>query len=702
MKKKPAIAAFQALAAVLLCLCVPGCGGPGLLDWGIARTFPTLQITFGSTEWLQGGGLILRNLQVLDKATGLPIARAKEIRVAMGLSSVVSSKIREVVVVEPYLWITPEFLSAVDQLSDREKTKTGPGRSWTVGSVRCDFGSFEIARLGHPSVGTVGRFAFGWQDFTNTGEAADNEHELVVWGVASTVLPDWNSHFLSLDLLRLRFSLRELLFSKTFRSLALQGGKFRADARVLGLLPAPESAKPAPAVETNASAAASPLLKPDSGFQLADLKVHDLLVELRSFGANIQLPGESGLAFTLNTEFKNVPLDGALNLLGSDTQEIELANIEILSPRDPLVRVLSLHSVFVYFTIEGLVQKKIQRLIVLSPTFYLSEDFFLFMKAMRAAFDSGGSEPAPNSEATAEAVPDSPPESGWMIEQFRAEFGRIVLGGEREGQIGLPLSFQTTAEDIRFDNLASLRLETALTVEPQDYAFPALQIELEKLRGDLRLSYPPNEARDNLVNELYLDQVRWRQFQVRDVWLAATFDATGVYANLGGGAYGGYLNAGLSFSFGAASRWIGWVAGTGVGLGPLTDVLFPQNLRLTGDADFTVEVDARSSLIDRVKGHLSSKTPGTLRITKIDQFLENLPDHWGSLKKSGAVAALETLRDFSYQSAEANFWFVENQGKLTLRLPGDRGSRNLDLFLHADESPDGLWKKPSTQSSLPQ
>jgi hypothetical protein len=395
-----------------------------------------------------------------------------------------------------------------------------------------------------------------------------------------------------------------------------------------------------------------------------------------------------GFAFTLNTTLSRVPLGVLPAQLGNEVQQVELAQIEILSPVDPLVRVLTIHSVFVYFTLEGILDSKFQRVVLLNPTIYLSQDLFFYMKKMRGETE--------DREAVEEVsvAQDTDPAAGegWLIEQLRIEFGRLVLGGERIGQIGLPMSFQTTATDVRFDDLASLRLETVLNVDPQSFAFPALQLDLERLSGELRFAYPPDRSPDNLVNELYLDGIRWRQFEASDLWLAATFDSTGVFASLGGQAYGGYMNAGLSFFFGGESRWVGWVTGTGIDLAQLTAVLAPKNVTMTGKANVRVEVDASASRIDRVRGAMTAEKPGELTIAKLNDVLDDLPAEWSELKRSGASIALETLRDFRYDRADADFWFVENQGRFTLKLPGPDGARNFSFFLHADTTSDGKWK----------
>jgi hypothetical protein len=296
-------------------------------------------------------------------------------------------------------------------------------------------------------------------------------------------------------------------------------------------------------------------------------------------------------------------------------------------------------------------------------------------------------------QAVAPSDTTSPqPQLDWLIAELRVEYGSLILGGEKLGQVGLPLSFSTSASNVRLDNLASLRLRADLEIRTQDFSFPPLQLDLLQLGGELKFSYPSEEDLNNLVNVLRLEQLRWRQFSANDLWLAATFDARGIFAQAGGEAYGGYVNAGVSFFFEPEGRWVGWVTGKEISLQKLTAILAPQNFSMTGPADFAVEVDGSKKLIQRLRGHLQASGSGLLRVNKIDDLLENLPPEWNALKRSSTILALETLRDFRYTSAMANFWYVEEQGQLSLRMPGPSGSRNLTLRLHADETADGLWK----------
>jgi hypothetical protein len=129
----------------------------------------------------------------------------------------------------------------------------------------------------------------------------------------------------------------------------------------------------------------------------------------------------------------------------------------------------------------------------------------------------------------------------------------------------------------------------------------------------------------------------------------------------------------------------------------LTDVLTPRYFQLKGGADFIVEVDAAGPHIARVKGELRTLQPGTMNIPRLDEVIARLPDRWSLLKRTGAESALGVLRDYRYDSGKIDFWFVEGQGKLNASFAGPEGARQVELFVHGDESAEGRWKQGVTR-----
>jgi hypothetical protein len=290
----------------------------------------------------------------------------------------------------------------------------------------------------------------------------------------------------------------------------------------------------------------------------------------------------------------------------------------------------------------------------------------------------------------------APNQPGWMVKQFTLVGGSLILGSGGRRNYGLPLTFRTSAQDVSLENLASLRAQAVLEIPSQQYQFEQYQLEFTSQAGELRLAYPPDQ--NNLVGTIHLDDVRWRQYRAGGAWVSVTFDQLGINGAFGGTTYKGYSSGGFSFFFNADAPWIGWVSGKGLDLRQLTNVVSPQNFQMTGPLDFELQVDAKRALIQRVKGNLQTTKPGRLRIRKLDDLLARIPDTWAGVKKDSTKIALETLRDFDFETCKGDFWFVDSQGIFDLALQGPSGSRNFEVVLHSDDSSDGQWKKREVKS----
>ena len=212
-------------------------------------------------------------------------------------------------------------------------------------------------------------------------------------------------------------------------------------------------------------------------------------------------PQVSDITFALNTSLKNVPLSKSASTVGSEQQLIEIANLEVLSPLDPFTKVLTLDSIFVRFTLAGLLRREIDELTILGPNIFLGEDLFWYMDDMQKRLGTDGGE-------------DSGP--GWIIKNLGIEYGRLTLGSGGRKQYGLPLSFRTKAQDVALDNLAALKLQAVLEIPPQEYVFDSYQLEFTSEKGELRFAYPPEKKVNNLVGTIRLKAIRWRQYRASD------------------------------------------------------------------------------------------------------------------------------------------------------------------------------------------
>lgn len=635
---------------------------PYLAKWSVERALPHLKFELRSLE-LKDGVWEANELKLSDKKTGKPLIELDGGTVRFGIWDLFRRHLGEVRLKNPVLRVSPELLAVLGNNAPAvEGEATKPLLSWSVDRLVCDYGELYVDGLSHQPVNVTARFAFDWKNVSSSEPGLSQVHRFQIWNVDVSKNDDFARPFLRLNLVNLDFSLKGLM-ERRLALLDLRGGFVRIGEEFQALMK----------TDSGQKTVAAPWL-------VALLNIEDV-----EFRVDDPRPEVADIRFRLNTQLHEFPLNDVAGEIAQRQQQIELSSVEIVSPVDPEKRIITLRSMFLTFSLAGLLERRIDQLKLLQPSIFISQDLFIYMEQMKG----GDSEPVD---------PNAPPKPSWSIKELEITNGRLLLGGEKIGQVGLPLEFGATAKDILLDNLASLKLQTTLTIKERDFEFSALQVRLKGLKGDLRFSYPPEKKESNIVNTLFLDGIRWRSYRGEKLWMAVTFDKKAVTALFGGRAYGGDFKGGVAYFFSPNNRWVGWLAGNNINLKSLTDVIAPQNFQMTGPATFQIQVDASGQKIDRLKGKFEGTKSGIVKIVKMDDFLANIPEAWTAIKQSSTRIALEALRDYRYEKARGDFWFVNRQGVLKLQMDGPTGKRNYEIFLHTDESTEGVWQKKSAKS----
>jgi hypothetical protein len=551
-------------------------------------------------------------------------------------------------------------------------TKAEPAPGWLIAHASCNYGTLALRGLQGGALDLSAHFAFDATDLGTLGEAAKHPQEISVWDAQASA--PGGKPFATLDVGSITFTPAGLLEQKRIDAVRINGGRLAVGDALQKLL-AVNATPPSP--HTPASAAGEP------DWSIGALDIAGVRTRLED-----KRPGVPDLNFTINTTLRNVRAASATATVLEEVQTVEFANIDLRSPLNRSAKILSLRSVFVRFTLRDVARKHLREVVILQPTIFLSQDLFVYME--RASATDPAVKPIPNAQPPMPAAPAAP---NWSVDHLQVKFGRLVIGSGGSKDVGLPLEFETTADNLSLDNLATLQLQAILRVPKQSYDFSAYQLAVTDAVGDLRFSYPPEKGEKNLVQKLDIAAVRWRQYRAKKAWVAATFDASGINGLFGSEAYGGYVNGGFSFFFQDDSPWIGWVSGTGVDTKALTAVASPQNFSLTGPLDFEVQLDAFRKNIQRMRGVFHLTEPGRMKIGKLDDLLGNIPPTWTAIKQSSTRIALEALRDFDYTTATGDFWFVQSQGILNLDLLGPQGSRKFETVLHDDQETTDLWQQ---------
>jgi hypothetical protein len=635
-------------AIAALVLAVLGAGwaawrGPAAaFRWAVRTYDPALRLKVGSASFRQGE-LLLRDIELHLRGRDKPVLVAKELAAGLG-PDWHRGRLGSLVVTGPLVNLDSK---AIEHLA---KGNSGGGMSlpWEFAKVEVHRGHVWIAGFGESGMDVSANVDGVMERF---GPSSPDQIHLLELSRIYTAVHDGEAVLPVLGAGRAEFKFNLAgLQQRQVSGLRVEQGWMIAGVGLQRLMAGGGETLPAEA---------------DGSTIIESLDLVKMQVQPDG------LPGGlPEVRLSVTSALRDVALGSVAGELGETVHQVEFGDVELLSPTDPLRRALTIRSVFVKFTLAGLVRRDLEELTLLGPTVYVGEPLFEYMQS------------ADNPSKLPEAVKET---EGWNVREMKVNFGRVVIAVGGRQQVGLPLAFYTTARNLSLSSLAGLNVELVLKVPEEDYEFPAYNLSLGGVRGDLRFNYPPDMRRNNLVNVVRFDRARWRNFQAGDLWVSATFDSKGINGLFGGRAYRGYVNGGFSFFLQPDSPWTGWIGGEGVDLGPLTEDGAPQHVVMTGLADFKVEANGRATVVERVKGEVTAIGKGRLVINKLNDMLAAIPNEWAALKSESSRVTLETLRDFDYTDARSDFWFVGKQGIINVRMKGPAGGRNLDMVFHGTD-----------------
>ncbi len=408
------------------------------------------------------------------------------------------------------------------------------------------------------------------------------------------------------------------------------------------------------------------------------------------------VPGLPGVRFGVKLEVKDSPLELEELVENTLPQRIELADLNIPSPYEPLRSVAQLDSVFVSFSLAGLVRKEIDKVEIVSPTLFVGEDLFWYVDYYRK-YTAENSQPAKkgplitaigNALALAEAarvIEGEPPTSNaaWSVKKLQVHSGKLVLAPKGKPLKGFrePFPFNIDTEVKRGT------LEAAMEIPHDTYPIPDLDIELVGMKGKVQFNLPLKDKNNNLVETFEIDSVRWRKLHTGKAFLTVTYDAAGIYAKFGAEAYEGYINGEFNIYLDDNLHWDGWLGGKNVQTHELTQKICPGYFFMDGRVEATLVAQGSKDELYQADGSFKNHTPGRFNIQALNQLIEDMPKEWSAIQQQLTEIGLETMRDFDYDQAEAKCRFYGREGNGTMRFTGPKGSRNFEINVY-----DHRWK----------
>ncbi|MEO8204620.1 MAG: hypothetical protein ABI615_00465 [Chthoniobacterales bacterium] len=633
-----------------------------ITNWSVSKIAPNPHIRFENVTLENLRTTHIGRISVYSRDQNKLLIEAKDVTVTAHLTELVKNHFRKIDIKELTINITEEF---EDAFKDADAKPTNNQSIWKIDNLECNYGVIDVQEAGERPFHYNAKFFLALKDVGTSPDVIKNLQYITTWDGRVNISSDLP--MLDLDLVMVGLSLDKLK-EKYVQEVTISGGKFIFGTSLRKTLADRQSTEPAK--DTDAAT-----------WLLGKLTIENITAKIADLGTSIP-----DIQFTIQTELYNLSAAAATDELSTSMQQVKISDLNVYSPLDPFVRVMSLRNISVRFSLRGMLNKRIDDILIMNPALYIREDLFWYMESAESDKKKNLEEAAQNKEEP------------WIVNTFTAAFGKIIfaLGGTQE--MDLPWGFEADAKNVPLSDIAALRQLHVSINPPEVYKNPDYQIELRQIKADIHLAYPADSSQNNLVPDIRIEEAQWRGYQSEKLWLSVNFDKNGIDGRFGGDAYNGKIGGGFSFFFQESSPWFAWLYGRRVNLSQFTDAFAPQNIQMTGALNFDIQVDSQKKLIRRMKGNFRTLRPGHLKITKIDELLKRIPPEWSSFKQSSTRIALETFRDFDYTKGTGDFWFVDSQGILKLNLTGPTGTRNVEIVLHSGEGSAGRWQEKEKSS----
>ncbi|HWB03743.1 MAG TPA: hypothetical protein VG796_12020 [Verrucomicrobiales bacterium] len=622
-------------------------------------------------------------------------------------------RLRSVVVEKPDLKIDRSEVPAVPKTETPNPPKPATAApalegkpewyGWHADAFAVQEGRLRISGLGF-GVKALGHFSVR----TERGEAASSMYRIHVNDVAL------ENSFVSSAPMKLKsvvdMDVHPVQFWEkgTVEQIKIDGERVELDEVFLKLLKsgngsaaAPNEEKPAPREEPPAVKSGTSYLPPLNAKRVV-IQNSEVAIDNIGDGRRLVIPIHKQV-------FENVPLtaDVAENDAAHAIHKVEVPGIYLYAPFLEGQTVAELPTNFIYFSFAGLLEKRIERVEMLSPKIKAGAPLFDFIDVMRQRF-SGETAAAPKArprpllaardsgsfaaKLALQAVRAAEPAPAvWDIPIF-AEYGSIITAPNglpwpqiprlpfhnarvREGpDKGKPIPFR----------LHGTQAHGELAIKPGWYSFPDYKLRIFMSdEGRVVFNFPLKDRDNNLVEVFRNNKVLYKQLMIDKVWLSVTYDKTGIYIGFGGETCGGYINGKFNLYLDQVYSWDASASFTGIDMKPLTSKLAREYVLLYGTVD-SLNVTANGDMngLYQTTAVLKMPRPGRLQIKSLEDWRRKYIDERKDWTDDAARIGLDLLKDFAFTSCEGTAKLFGQEGKILLKLKGKDGSRDYTVNLH--------------------
>ncbi|MEI8340045.1 MAG: hypothetical protein WCH43_00725, partial [Verrucomicrobiota bacterium] len=381
------------------------------------------------------------------------------IALKFSISEAMQMHLGEVVVRYPSLKLTPGVFTTFPTRKAEVIALTEPAAPvLRMDRLKVEAGELFVADFGAGIPDGSLKFSVNWHDLQlgGVGDATTELQSLLLWDIRLAPSFAQFTPFLTTDWVQIDFSTAGLISRHEIQSTKINGFTLTIGQQLRSLLAAGDSAKPTSTAATPASTGAS--------WQIREVEINHSRVNVADLGV-----GVANLGFTIQTKLRDVPL--AIDLKNASEQIVtkELADLSVTSPLDPFVPVFTLRTLFIRYSVAGLLRREIEEIQGVSPTIYVGPDLFWYFNELGKQQEKIVSNIG---------VPASI-EPAWKLKKLGISLGQLVVTTGGQASVPLPLHFETTVENIDLAHLREARLALDLVVPQEDYEFASYQLSMK-------------------------------------------------------------------------------------------------------------------------------------------------------------------------------------------------------------------------------
>ena len=351
---------------------------------------------------------------------------------------------------------------------------------------------------------------------------------------------------------------------------------------------------------------------------------------------------------------------------------IEIQNVTIVSPFDPLAPVLSFPLTRVRFTYTELWHHHLREIDLTHPVLHLGQDLFWFSDQIKKE---------------RKTAPTQGVGAPWQVGTFQVNYGQLAVNVFGQPAVQFPFFFDTQVNNIRLDQLDKISAKNVIAIRRLDQDYPAYKIHIVDLSGKLEFSIPPTNANaNNVVPTIHIDELAWNGIAATNVWSSVTFDPSGIYGRLGGDCENGYLKGNFEVYYTKGFTWNANLFADKINCAPIAEKLAGKYFSLTGALGGQIAVQGKATEIMSCQGTLGFIHPGNLEIHSVNELMKHLPGSAGSLQQNALKIAVASFAEYPYETGELKIGYTPGGGVSTLKLAGPRGRRDFSVYLHPYET----------------